>query len=153
MIQALSSSLSFGIGCSTITMPFSFSQWISSRAFSLSFHPWFASTARGRSVTSRMVLIISLSLSSPTFTFSMLNLSAHSRVFSRTISGVSMPIVKVVSGAFDGSSPQILHHGWPISLPTRSCRAMSMAALAAPSPGDRLSTYARMVSSWKGSLN
>ena len=120
VIHALSSIFSLAIGCSTITTPFSLSQKISSRASSLSFQPWFASTARGRSVTSRMVLIISLSLSNPTLTFSILNLSAHSRVFSLTTSGVSIPIVNVVDGAFAASSPQSLHQGTPRSFPTRS---------------------------------
>ena len=153
VIQALSSSLSFGIGCSTITMPFSLSQYISSNDMDLSFQPWLASTAIGRSVISRMVLIISLSLSRPTLTFRILKRSAHSRVFSRTTSGVSMPIVNVVSGALDGSRPQILYQGAPRSLPTRSCRAMSTAALAALSPGDNESTYPNMSSRQNGSLN
>ena len=138
--QAFASSISFGIGCSTMTMPCSFSQKISSNAFSLSFHPWFASTAIVRSVTSRMAVIISLSRGVPTFTFSMLNCPATSLVLSLTISSVSMPIVYVVSGVLAGFSPSILYQGAPIILPTRSCRAMSMAALAAVSPGERLST-------------
>ena len=64
-----------------------------------------------------------------------------------------MPMVKLVDGALPGSRPQMRNHGWPRSLPTRSCRAISTAALAALSPGERESTYARMSSSWKGSLN
>ena len=151
--HALSSRRSFGIGCSTMTTPCSFSQKISSKAFSLSFQPWFASTATGRSVTSRMARIICSSLSKPTFTLRILNLSAHSVVFSRTTSGASMPIVKVVLGALPGFSPQILYQGSPISLPTRSCSAMSTAALAAVSPSPMPSTYVRISSVWKGSLN
>ena len=153
VIQALSSIRSLGMGCSTMTTPCSASQWISSSAFSRSVQPWFASTASGRSVISRIVRIISSSFSRPTLTFRILKRSAHSRVFSRTTSGVSMPMVKVVSGALAGSSPQSRNHGWPISLPTKSCKAMSTAALAAVSPGERLSTYARMSSSWNGSEN
>ena len=83
---------------------------------------------------SRMVSIISLSLSSPTLTLRILNCSAHSLVFSRTTSAVSIPIVKVVLGALAALSPQILYHGWPINCPTRSCSAMSTAAFAAVSP-------------------
>ena len=105
--QAISSSWVLGIGCSTITTPCSCSHRIMSSACCLSFHPWLASTAMGRGVTLRMVSIISLSLSLPSFTFRMLNLSAHSFVFSRTTSGLSMPMVKVVEGAFEGFSPHI----------------------------------------------
>ena len=153
VIQALSSILSLAIGCSTITTPCSLSQKISSRASSLSFQPWLASTAIGRSVISRIVSIICLSLSSPTLTFRMLNLSAHSLVFSLTTSGVSMPIVKVVSGVFRASRPQILYHGMPISLPTRSCRAMSTAAFAAVSPSESESMCVRISSMRNGSSN
>ena len=52
--------------------------------------------AIGRSVTERIVSIISLSLSLPSFTINILNRSAHSFVLARTTSGVSIPIVKVV---------------------------------------------------------
>ena len=64
-----------------------------------------------------------------------------------------MPMVNVVLGVLAALRPQMRHHGWPMSLPTRSWRAMSTAALAAESAGDRLSTYVRMSSIWKGSLN
>ena len=57
--QAMSSSCALGMGCSTITMPCSLSQKISSRALERSFQPWLASTASGTSVTLRMVRIIS----------------------------------------------------------------------------------------------
>ncbi len=138
--HAISSFISLGIGCSTMTMFFSFSQKIISRAIARSFQPWLTSTAIGRHVTERMVSINSLSWSLPSFTFKILNLSAHSLVFCFTISGESIPIVKVVDGVLSRFSPQILYQGAFSIFPTRSCNAMSIAAFAAVSPGERLST-------------
>ena len=151
--QAIASSCSLGIGCSIMTIPFSWSQWIMSSACCLSFQPWLASMAMGRSVTERMVSIISLSLSRPNFTLRMLKRSAHSRVFWRTTSGVSIPMVKVVDGVFFGSSPQMRYQGAPNSLPTKSCSAMSTAAFAAALPVDKESIWLRISSNWKGSGN
>ena len=64
-----------------------------------------------------------------------------------------MPMVNVVEGAFCLSRPQRRNHGAPSSLPVRSCRAMSTAALPAASPSERESMRARISSVRKGSSN
>ena len=64
-----------------------------------------------------------------------------------------MPMVNVVEGAFCLSSPQRRNHGAPSSLPVRSCRAMSTAALPAATPSERGSMRVRISSVRKGSSN
>ena len=73
-------------------------------AVSLSFQPSFASTRSGLPVTLRTASIVASSLSRPTFTLST-GKAAASRTFCRVISGVSIPIENVVTGAASGSSP------------------------------------------------
>ncbi len=102
VIHARSSTRSFASGCSTYRNPRSFSQPIMSRACWRSVQPWFASPVSGLSVTERMASTITLSVSRPSLIFRTLN-SAASRVFCRTTSGVSMPMVNVVTGALAGS--------------------------------------------------
>ena len=81
------------------------SQLILRTASSLSFQPSLASTRSGFEVTLRTASMVGSSVSRPTFTFKIGN-SAASRVFWRVISGVSMPMENVVSGASLGSSPK-----------------------------------------------
>ena len=103
--QAASSSIAAGIGCSTSSTPREASHSILRIAVSLSFQPSFASTRSGFPVTLRTASIVASSVSRPTLTLSTGN-SAASRTFCRVISGVSMPIEKVVIGAFAGSRPR-----------------------------------------------
>ena len=102
--QAVSSIISAGMGCSINSTPFVASQLIFRTASSLSLHPSFASTRSGLSVTLRTALMVASSVANPTFTFRIGN-SAASRVFCAVISGVSIPIENVVTGASLGSSP------------------------------------------------
>ena len=81
------------------------SQLILRTASSLSFQPSLASTRSGFLVTLRTASMVGSSVASPTFTLST-GYSAASSVFCLVISGVSMPIENVVSGASLGSSPK-----------------------------------------------
>ena len=123
-----------------------------SSACFLSFHPWFISTQSGTSVTERMVSIISLSLSRPSFTFKILN-PAASFTFSITSFFEAIPIVNEVFGVSSAEYPHILCHGWFIIFPVKSCRAMSIDAFAAAFLGAVLSTYPRISSILNGSVN
>jgi hypothetical protein len=102
--HACSSRSAAGIGCSTSSTPLPASHSSLRIAVSLSFQPSFASTRSGLPVTLRTASIVASSLSRPTLILSTGN-SAASRTFWRVISGVSMPIEKVVSGASAGSRP------------------------------------------------
>jgi hypothetical protein len=92
-------------------------------------HPQLASTRSSRSVTSRIALRISRSLSSPSLILRTGYCSA-SMTFFLIISAVSIPMVKVEIGAFAASSPQSFHSGTPSRLPTRSWSAVDSAARA-----------------------
>ena len=102
--QPASSSIAAGIGCSTSSTPRVASHSSLRIAVSLSFQPSLASTRRGLPVTLRTASSVASSLSRPTLILSTGN-SAASRTFCRVISGLSIPIEKVVSGASPGSRP------------------------------------------------
>jgi hypothetical protein len=71
--------------------------------------------------------------------------------FCRVISGVSMPMEKVVTGASTGSSPNSRWIGMPSRWPTQSRMAMSMAAFAAQCPSTRRRMSALSLSYFPGS--
>ena len=99
-----------------------------------------------------MVSTNSLSPGTPIFTFNTLKRS-DSLIFSCTSSGVPLLMVYEVGWILSKFNPQILYQGCPIILPNKSCKAMSMEALAARLAGATESTYERISSMRNGSVN
>ncbi len=94
--------------------------------------PVLASTRIGPSKTARTASSVARS-SGPPHLILRAGKSAARAARSATTSGSSMPIVKSVGG-MSGDRPRISWAGRPVTLPTRSCRAMSTAQRAAPWP-------------------